>query len=62
MSADCCRSIYIAETVAPSQRGRLGCVPALLHAAGVLAAYVLGSCLPWHTVGRRQWTVLTSAN
>ena len=54
MSADCCRSIYIAETVAPSQRGRLGCVPALLHAAGVLAAYVLGSCLPWHTVGRRQ--------
>ena len=29
------------------QRGRLGCVPALLHACGVLAGYTLGALLPW---------------
>ena len=32
-------SIYIAETVSAEQRGSLGCVPALLHAGGILASY-----------------------
>ena len=40
-------SIYIAETVSAEQRGSLGCVPALLHAGGVLAGYTLGSLLAW---------------
>lgn len=29
------------------QRGSLGCVPALLHAGGVLAGYTLGALLAW---------------
>ena len=29
------------------QRGSLGCVPALLHAGGVLAGYALGALLAW---------------
>ena len=40
-------SIYIAETVSTDKRGSLGCVPALLHAAGVLAGYTLGAVLAW---------------
>ena len=40
-------SIYIAETVSAEQRSSLGCVPALLHAGGVLAGYTLGSLLAW---------------
>lgn len=40
-------SIYIAETVSADRRGSLGCVPALLHAGGVLAGYTLGALLAW---------------
>ena len=40
-------SIFIAETVAAQHRGRLACLPALLHATGVLLCYVTGAFLPW---------------
>ena len=40
-------SIFIAETVAAQHRGTLACLPALLHATGVLLCYVTGAFLPW---------------
>ena len=43
-------TIYIGETVTREHRGRCGALPALLHAAGVLASYLLGTWLPWHTL------------
>ena len=41
-------SIFIAETVGAEHRGTLACLPALLHATGVLLCYVTGAFLPWH--------------
>ena len=43
-------SMYIAETVSPTYRGTVGCLPALLHAGGVLVSYIIGAFLPWHIV------------
>ena len=40
-------SIFIAETVAAQHRGRLACLPALLHATGILLCYVTGAFLAW---------------
>ena len=41
-------SIFIAETVSAGHRGTLSCLPALLHASGILLCYVAGAFLPWH--------------
>merc|ERR1712227_401719 len=35
-------SLYISETVSAQYRGKLGTLPALLHAAGVLGCYIIG--------------------
>ena len=43
-------TLYIAETVSPSYRGTIGCLPALFHAGGVLLSYIVGAFLPWHLV------------
>lgn len=43
-------TIYIGETVTSEHRGVCGSLPALLHAGGVLASYLLGTWLPWHTL------------
>ena len=43
-------SIFIAETVAAGHRGTLSCLPALLHATGILLCYVAGAFLPWNVL------------
>ncbi|XP_023342693.1 facilitated trehalose transporter Tret1-2 homolog isoform X2 [Eurytemora carolleeae] len=40
--------IYISETTHSSLRGRLGCIPALLLALGVLLGYAIGAGVAWH--------------
>ena len=43
-------TLYIAETVSPTYRGTIGCLPAVFHAGGVLISYITGAFLPWHLV------------
>ncbi|XP_023328360.1 facilitated trehalose transporter Tret1 [Eurytemora carolleeae] len=40
--------IYISEITHPSLRGRMGCIPSLLLALGVLLGYAVGAATPWH--------------
>lgn len=43
-------AIYIAEISSPQLRGKLSSLPATGQALGVLASYMAGIYLPWHTL------------